>query len=236
MTGWAIFFATVAIVTVLAVGFATLTARAIHARVAKTPPGRRFDPVALLDMSRSTLYVNAAVSQGVLLLVLVGGLVLASVDSGHLGLGGSMVSLGSVVLGLGVGVVLAAANGAMQRAFDRAGVPYDDTLRRLLTPTGPVEWALLLLVVLPIVATFEELLFRAALIGGLAAGTGLSPWLFVPFAAVVFALGHGLQGRGGLLAAAILGFLLGGAFVATERLLVVIIAHYLVNAIEFARH
>jgi membrane protease YdiL (CAAX protease family) len=92
----------------------------------------------------------------------------------------------------------------------------------------------LLVVVLPLVAGFEELLFRAALVGGLAAGFGVSPWPLAVLSSAAFALGHGAQGRVGMVVTGVLGFALAALFVVTESLPAVVVAHYLVNALEFA--
>lgn len=46
----------------------------------------------------------------------------------------------------------------------------------------------------------------------------------------------GAQGRLGIIVTGLLGFVLAAAFVLTESLLVVVVAHYLVNALEFAGH
>jgi membrane protease YdiL (CAAX protease family) len=53
---------------------------------------------------------------------------------------------------------------------------------------------------------------------------------------VAFALGHGAQGPAGVAATGVLGFVLAAAFVLTGSLLVVVVAHYLVNALEFVVH
>jgi membrane protease YdiL (CAAX protease family) len=73
----------------------------------------------------------------------------------------------------------------------------------------------------------------ACLIGGLSAGFPVSPWLLVVLSSIAFGLGHGLQGPGGVLVTAVLGLGLGAAFVIAESLALVIVAHYVVNALEF---
>lgn len=234
MAGWAPFLATTALVAVGAVVLATLTGRAVRERVAAAPPERARRPSAVLGVSRLGLYANAAASQGFLLVILAGAAVLTSVEPAPLGV--AHPGLAPVGAGVGLGLVLAGVNEGVQRAVDRLGVDYDASLRHLLAPSSAVEWLALLVVVLPVVAVFEEALFRAALVGGVAAALGVSPWLAVVPAAAAFALGHGLQGTGGLLAAGVLGLLLGVGFVLTGSLLAVVLAHYLVNAIEFARH
>jgi membrane protease YdiL (CAAX protease family) len=53
---------------------------------------------------------------------------------------------------------------------------------------------------------------------------------------VAFALGHGAQGRVGIVVTGTLGLGLAGLFVVTDSLLAVVIAHYLVNALELGVH
>jgi membrane protease YdiL (CAAX protease family) len=115
-------------------------------------------------------------------------------------------------------------------------VTADESLRELLAPDTRLGWVVLLFVVLPIVAGFEEFLFRGALIGVVAVGFDVSPWLLAALSSVAFALGHGAQGPGGILVTGLLGFALAVTFVLTGSLLAVIVAHYLVNALEFVVH
>ncbi len=117
----------------------------------------------------------------------------------------------------------------------------NEALRGALAPDSVGGWAVLLFAVLPTVALFEEFLFRAVLVGAFAAGaaaTGVpaSPWLLAAGSSVAFALGHGAQGRAGVVATGALGFVLAAAFLLTESLLAVVIAHYLVNALTFVVH
>jgi membrane protease YdiL (CAAX protease family) len=90
--------------------------------------------------------------------------------------------------------------------------------------------------VLPVVAGFEELLFRGVLVGALSVGFDVSPWLLAVASSVVFGLGHGAQGRLGVLVTTSLGLVLAAAFVLSGSLLLVVVAHYLVNALEFVVH
>jgi membrane protease YdiL (CAAX protease family) len=148
-----------------------------------------------------------------------------------LGLG--PVTAPSVGAGLAVGVGLYAASGAATAAADRLGIEYDERLRDLLAPDGPAEWALMLLVILPVVAGAEELLFRGALIGALGAGFGLPIPVLVVASSILFGAGHSAQGALGVVATAAMGLVLGTAFVLTGSLAAVVVAHYVVNALEF---
>jgi membrane protease YdiL (CAAX protease family) len=116
------------------------------------------------------------------------------------------------------------------------GVEYDERLRSMLAPDSALGWVALLVLVLPIIAGVEEFIFRAAVIGATTAGFGTSPWALAVVSSVAFALGHGAQGRLGVLVTGGLGLVLAGAFVLTGSFLVVFVAHYLVNALEFVVH
>ncbi|MES3517772.1 MAG: CPBP family intramembrane metalloprotease [Natronomonas sp.] len=184
--------------------------------------------------STELLFVNVALSQGLFGVVLLAGVWLSGVPSSALGVGAGVMTLRDELLaGIALGIALSFANtlaGGLAKAF---GADPAEGLRGLLTPDSTAGWVVLLVVVLPIVAGFEELLFRAALIGAFEAGFGVSPWLLVVLSSVAFALGHGAQGRLGVIVTGSLGIVLGTAFVVTNSLLVVVVAHYLVNAVEF---
>jgi len=142
--------------------------------------------------------------------------------------------------GVGVGVALGAAlyvaNEVGAALSDRLGLGRSEAVRAALAPASPRGWVVLLAVVLPLVAGFEELLFRGVLVGALSAGLGLSPWLLAAASSVAFALGHGAQGATGVVVTGLLGFALAAAFVLTGSLLAVFVTHYLVNALEFVVH
>lgn len=182
------------------------------------------------------LFANVAVSQGVLGLILLGGAWLFEVPAYAVGLTAGGLGPESLALGLWVGAVLFAGSEAGTALADAVGVGPDRTLRDLLAPVGPAEWLVLLLVVLPVIAGFEEFLFRGALIGATSAGFGISPWLLAAGSALAFALGHGAQGLAGIALTGALGFLLAAVFVLTGNLVVVVVAHYVVNVLGFATH
>lgn len=188
------------------------------------------------EMTTAGLLVNVALSQGLLGAVLLGGAWYTRIPPAALGVDvGDPLSTGlpAVAVGVGLGValyLLSAAGAAGAAAF---GMEHDETLREMLLPDAPGGWALLLLAVLPVIAGFEELLFRAAVIGAMGAGFPVSPWLLAVVSSVAFALGHGAQGRAGIVVTGSLGFVLAAAFVLTNSLLAVVVAHYLVNALEF---
>lgn len=187
------------------------------------------------DVSKNALFANVAVSQGLFAGVLLAGIVLTGVPLAWIGIGdGTLSGREAIVAGVGIGLVIAMANlfvGGIADAFD---ADPSGPLRELLTPDSSRGWIVLLLVVLPIVAGFEELLFRGILIGAFALGFELSPWTLAVGSSVAFAAGHGAQGWLGIVLTGVLGFVLAAVFIATGSLLVVVVAHYVVNAAEFA--
>ena len=202
-----------------------------------TPRDRELTSPAA-SLSTRALLANVVVTQGGLAAVVVLALLYFDVPQPAVGLGqGPWVwGLDALALGVGLGLSLWLASEAAGRLADAAGVAYDERLRELLAPGTPAGWLALFVVVLPVIALAEELLFRAALIGVPAAGFGLSPWVLVGVSSALFALGHGAQGRLGIAATGVLGLALGAAFVLTESLVVVVLAHYVVNALEFGVH
>ena len=195
--------------------------------------GRPAGPAAALD-STPVLLANVLTTHGVLAVLLLGTAWFADVPPDALGL--APPSPATLGVGAALGLTLAAANETGARVATRLGHEHDDWLRELLAPDTPAGWAGLLLLGLPVVAGAEELLFRGVLVGGLAAGFGWSTPLLVVLSSALFGLGHSLQGTGGVVVTALLGGALAVAFVATGSLAVVVVAHYVVNAVEFVVH
>lgn len=180
------------------------------------------------------LLVNVALTQGLFLVVLAGGLALFGVRPPEIGLGPTTRL--DVAAGVALGVALYLASEAGGLAADRVGLGHDQRLRELLAPETPGGWVVLLVFVLPVIAGFEELLFRGVLVGALAAGFPVSPWLLAALSSVAFGAGHGAQGWAGVVVTGTLGFVLAAGFVLTDSLVAVVVAHYLVNALEFVVH
>jgi membrane protease YdiL (CAAX protease family) len=187
------------------------------------------------QLSTMALLANVAVSQGAFGLLLVAGAWFTEIPPTAFGLS-STVSPTTLGVGVLLGGALYAANEVGATVGERLGVGADEGLREALAPDSLAGWAVLLLVVLPVIAGFEELLFRGVLVGVFSAAFGLSPWLLAALSSVAFALGHGAQGPAGVVVTGLLGFVLAAAFVLTGSLLVVVVAHYLVNALEFVVH
>ena len=200
--------------------------------------GRGTDPAHATQPQLSTLALlaNVAVSQGAFGLLLLAGGWFTEIPPSAFGVTAPVLSASTLGVGVVLGGTLYAANEVGASVGERLGIGADEGLREALAPDSPAGWAVLLFLVLPIIAGFEELLFRGVLIGVFAAGFGVSPWLLAVGSSVAFALGHGAQGPAGVVVTGVLGFVLAAAFVLTGSLFVVVVAHYLVNALEFVVH
>jgi Predicted metal-dependent membrane protease len=191
------------------------------------------------ELSTTVLLANVVGSQLLFAGLLAAVTVWAAVPAPTLGLGSVTPPQAAVGALLGVGLWVASESGG--RLSRRVGVDPAEALRGALAPTTRREWWFLLGVVLPVVAVFEEFLFRAVLVGAFAAGasaTGLSlpAVVFVVGSSVAFGLAHSAQGHAGMAVTGLLGVVLATAFVLTDSLVVVIVAHYVVNAAEFLVH
>ncbi|WP_232687372.1 CPBP family intramembrane glutamic endopeptidase [Halobacterium zhouii] len=187
-------------------------------------------------MTTGELLANVVVTQGGFGVLVVAAVWLTRIPLDALGVTTATSTVAVAGAGLTIGVVLYAANEGFARVLDAAGLGYDEAMRDALSPDSLGGWAALLAVALPLVAGFEELLFRGALVGALSVGFGVSPWLLAAVSSVAFGLAHSAQGGVGVLLATLLGFALAAVFVLTDSLLAVILAHYVVNALEFAVH
>jgi len=190
------------------------------------------------QLTTGALLANVAVTQGLVAVIVLAAGWYFSIPADAFGVTGDPSSSGlpAVALGVGSGVLLWLGNEAATAFADAVGAAYDEALRGMLAPASTGGWLLLLGGVLPIIAISEELLFRAALIGVPAAGLGLSPWLLAVGSSVAFALGHGAQGRVGVVVTGGLGFVLAAGYVLSGSLLLVVVAHYVINALEFLVH
>lgn len=190
------------------------------------------------ELSTGALLANVALTQGLFGGVLVAGALYFAVPLADLGLAGTRLATGpaGVLVGAALGVALWLGNEAAGALADATGAGYDESLRELLAPDSLGGWVLLLGAVLPTVAFVEEFVFRAAAIGAAAAGLGASPWLLAVLSSLAFGVAHGAQGRAGVVVTGVLGFALAAGFVLTGSLLVVVVAHYLVNALEIVVH
>jgi len=190
------------------------------------------------SMSPGLLLLNVALTQGLFGAILAGGVWYFGVPLDVLGVGSDPLSTGLPALAVGVafGAVLWVGNELASGLAASSGADYDEGLRELLAPAGVRGWGLLLGATLPTIAVVEEFVFRAAVVGAVTPAVGASPWVLAVVSSVAFALGHGAQGRVGVLVTGGLGMALAAGFVLTDSLLVVVVAHYLVNALEFLAH
>ncbi len=199
-------------------------------------PGSRTRP-PVESLSSAELLANVALSQGLFAGVLIGVAVYTGIPAEALGIAVSTDYLVTgLTVGVAVGVALYLANELGAASARRFGIDHSEELREMLAPESAGGWLVLFVVVLPIIALFEELLFRAALIGVLSAGFEISPWLLAVGSSIAFGFGHGIQGTAGVLVTGLLGFVLAAVFIYTGSLLVVVVAHYLINALEFVVH
>lgn len=233
MPAWSLFAAVAVALTAAFVLLARRSATGVRAALdARSDPTAPTPPATAVLESDRLLVGNVVTSHGLLLALTLGTIWFTAVPLEALGL--ARPTIAALGIGVGLGLALAVGNDASARLADRLGFDRDERLRELLAPDSPRGWSALLVVVQPLVAAAEELLFRGVLVGGLAAGFGLPVWGLAAVSSVAFGLGHGLQGEAGVVVTTGLGFALAAAFVLTESLLVVIVAHYVVNAIEFA--
>lgn len=191
-----------------------------------------------IELSTTTLLVNVASTQGIVIAIIAGAAWYFSIPAVAFGVTTDAISAGptGLLVGIGFGIVLWLGSEFATGVADAVGTTYDERVREMLAPETTGGWLILFGIVLPLIATGEELLFRAALIGAPAAGLDISPWLLAIASSAAFALGHGAQGRVGVVVTGLLGFGLAGGFILTGSLLVVVVAHYVVNALEFYVH
>ncbi|AUX08826.1 putative metal-dependent membrane protease [Halalkaliarchaeum desulfuricum] len=198
--------------------------------------GGRSVPSTGPELTTTALLANVAVSQGAFLLLIALAAWLLGIPAWAFGVSEATVGVDFVALGVVAGVVLYVGNEAAAAIGKRHGFTGSEELRRRLAPDTVSGWVALLFVVLPLIAVFEELLFRGALIGVAAAGFDVSPWLLAVVSSIAFGFGHGAQGRLGIVVTGVLGFLLAVLFIVSGSLLLVIVAHYVINALEFLVH
>lgn len=225
MTRWHVFLALVAVLALAVVVLARSSARALE---------------DLQSVSGRALRWNVVFSQSLVAVVVLAGAWATGVPWTAFGWSGlPAASTGTVerlLAGVGLGVAIASGNLALERVVDAGALREAAALRRKLAPETPVAWANLLLVTIPIIAISEELLFRGAMVGALAVGFDVSPWALAVVASLAFGAAHTAQGWLGIAVTATFGFVLAVAFVLTHDLVVVVVAHAVVDAVEFLHH
>ncbi|MFB6070858.1 MAG: CPBP family intramembrane glutamic endopeptidase [Halanaeroarchaeum sp.] len=180
----------------------------------------------------ATLRANVVASQALVAVLVLGTARVAGVPWSAFGWRG----IGGAGLGVVAGVALAIPNLALGRMLDDRTLRQAEAMRSLLAPETRRGWIVLVVVVVPVIAISEELLFRGALIGAAAIGLGVSPWVLAVPSSLAFGVAHQAQGTVGVVATAAFGFALAATFVATGDLLVVVVAHAVVDVAEFLLH
>ncbi len=253
MTDWSAFAGVAGVVLTVLLALARLSQGAVPGGSTAEPTARGTDRTATDDaegpqpsersddgpvaptpeLGPVVLLANVAVSQGTLGVLLVFAAWWTAVPASALGLDPAAFAPVPLAAGAAAGGALYLANETAATVGRRYGVEGAEAFRAALAPESRRGWVVLLVVVLPVVAAFEELLFRGALVGALSVGFGVSPWLLAGLSSVAFAAGHGAQGRLGVVVTGVLGFALAAVFVLTGSLAAAVVAHYLVNALEF---
>ena len=189
-----------------------------------------------LKLSTRALWANVVITQGLFGLLLAAIAWYTGVPAAAFGVAADQLSAAAVSTGVAVGVAFYALSELATRVATRFGAEPPTALREALAAETPAGWVVLLAVVLPAIAVFEELLFRGAMIGALSVGVDAPVWLLIVVSSAAFGLGHSAQGRVGIVVTGLLGVGLAGVFVWSESLVVVIVAHYVINALEFVVH
>ncbi|MEF8781047.1 MAG: CPBP family intramembrane glutamic endopeptidase [Haloferacaceae archaeon] len=239
MPAWTTFTAVVAVTTVLVLVLSRVSQSTFtDAEEPQGGSGTADDaPRALAaEISTRALLANVVVSQGAFLLLVVFAAWLFEIPAWAFGVSGETAGASAVLTGVLAGGSLYLANEVAAALGKRHGFAGSEELRARLAPESTLGWVALFAGVLPLIATFEELLFRGALVGVVSAGFGVSPWLLAVVSAIAFGFGHGAQGRLGVVVTGVLGFALAALYVVSGSLLAVIVAHYVVNALEFLVH
>ena len=140
--------------------------------------------------------------------------------------------LGDIIIGIGAGVLI-----PLLLYFPSKWVEthhpqwYSDVVVRSIRPRSSREWPWVVLALLPI-ALMEELLFRSLLLGAFAPHVDIL--YFVIGVSVIFGLLHMPQGEWGVTGVILVSLALSVLFLWRESLLVVVIAHWLMNVMQLA--
>lgn len=183
------------------------------------------------ESSTRGLLINTAISQALFAGLLASGIWLAQIPVGVFGI--TVPTVYTTTIGVSSGIGIMGINRAVSHLLDQPHMAETTAVRRVLTPGSRGGWGLLVCIVLPMIAVFEEAIFRGAMIGAIQQGYDVPIWVLIIVSSTLFGFGHSAQGRVGMVMTAIFGVILGTVFVLTESLTVVIIAHYIVNLSEF---
>lgn len=191
---------------------------------------------SIQTLSTDILLLNVLITQGGVVVLVGTGALLTGVPMRVLGVSASVLQADAIALGLVVGLGLYLVDEVLSVVARRFGSVPEEILRAALTPESVEGWTLLICLMLPLVALGEEILFRAALLGATPLVSGVPTVAILAISSILFGLAHAVQGRAGVVVAGVLGLGLGSTFLVTGNLFVVVVAHYLVNVLEFVVH
>lgn len=216
MPAWSAFVGFAIVLAGAAVALARQSARYVRRGLVPDPPA---------------LYANVVGTQALLVGLIAIAVWLAAIPVSAFG---AVTSIDTVLFGVGTGGLVFVASTTVTRVLSRVDVTYSEALRDALEPRTVSETVTLYGVALPAVAVGEELLFRGSLVGAIATGFDVSPWIPAIGSSALFGYAHSAQGRVGVVVTGVLGVVLAGVFIVTDSLLAAALAHYVVNALEFA--
>jgi membrane protease YdiL (CAAX protease family) len=138
--------------------------------------------------------------------------------------------LGDIAIGLGVGLAVPLLLYYPSKWVETHQPRwYSDVVVRSIRPRSTSEWPWVVLALIPI-ALMEELLFRSLLLGAFAPHVNIL--YFVIGGSVFFGLLHMPQGEWGVIGVILVSLLFSVLFLWRESLLVVVIAHWLMNVMQ----
>ncbi len=138
--------------------------------------------------------------------------------------------LGDIVIGIAAGVLLPLLLYYPSKWVETHHPEwYSDVVVRSIRPRSRSEWPWVILALFPI-ALMEELLFRSLLLGAFAPHVNIL--YFVIGVSVIFGLLHMPQGEWGVIGVIFVSLILSVLFLWRESLLVVVIAHWLMNVMQ----
>jgi len=138
--------------------------------------------------------------------------------------------LGDVGIGLAIGILLPIILFYPSRWVENHHPEwYSDVVIRSIRPRTPAEWPWLVLA-LSSVALMEELLFRSLLLGAFAPHVNIL--YFVIGVSILFGLLHLPQGEWGVSGVILVSLILSVLFLWRESILVVFIAHWVMNVMQ----
>lgn len=187
---------------------------------------------------REVIERTVKVPIGVVLLA--GAFVLVGFDPGILLFQRPGEPVATVAEGVALGFALYALAIVVGVAGEVAGLPTDRSALATMRPDRAAQWPVHLVAVLPLLALYEELLYRGLVVG--ATFTALYPLvgptrsLLIVVSAAVFGATHLHMGRGGALQATAIGLGLVVAALARDSLVVAVVGHYVLNVLAQGTH